>query len=406
MLPDHRRCSDWKPVERDGEGGPRRRLNVLFITPWYPARGQPVAGTFVREHARAIQLYDEVVILHAAGKKQGLPGLWQMERETHAEIHRGIPTYRVWDRRLPVLRAAYPSRVWGIWQACRRIAQSGFRPDIVHAHVFVAGLPAAIVSRWFHCPMVITEHASVVLRHQLSSFDLLLARLGYRAAARVMPVSHPLEDAVRAYGIDATFQVVPNVIDTELFRPALPRPEDSEATKRLLFVGMASESDLKGISYLFRALGRLDRRDWRLDMIGGGTAQAEFEQLAAELNIAGQVEFRGQRTKAETAAFMQRCDFLVSASLFETFGVVLAEALACGKPVVATESGGPADFVTPEVGLLVPPRDVTALADAIAHMLDHSREYPPAQLAEYSRSRFAPDVVGQLLDCVYREVLA
>ena len=233
----------------------------------------------------------------------------------------------------------------------------------------------------------------------------MLAKLGYRAAARVMPVSNSLQNAIAAYGIHAKFEVVPNVIDTELFRPASPM-DGSGARKRILFVGIAGKNDIKGISYLFKALATLDRQDWRLDMIGGGTLQAEFEQQAADLDIAPQVVFRGQRTKQQTARYMQNCDFLVSASLFETFGVVLAEALASGKPVIATDSGGPADFVTPEVGLLVPPRDVTALADAIAHMLDHCREYPPTRLAEYSRSRFAPDVVGQLLDCVYREVLA
>lgn len=405
ILSGHEECTGKRPLVSDALGGRRRGLRVLFITPWYPTREQPVAGIFVREHARAVQLYDDVVILHAAGKKPGLRGLWQMEQETDATIHQGIPTYRVWDRPVPILRAAYPSQVWGIWQACRQIAQAGFKPDVVHANVFVTGLPAAIVSRWFHCPMVITEHATVILRNQLSSFNLLLARLGYRAAACVMPVSHSLENAIKKYGIQAKFQVVPNVIDTELFRPASPT-ESAEPRKGILFVGMVGKNDIKGVSYLFRALARLDRQDWRLDMIGGVPHQADFERLAADLSIAGRVAFLGQRTKEETARYMQNCDFLVSASLFETFGVVLAEALASGKPVVATDSGGPADFVTSEVGLLVPPRDVTALADAIGYMLDHCRNYPPARLAEYSRARFAPDVVGHILDCVYREVLA
>ncbi|MCW5859972.1 MAG: hypothetical protein KIS63_16865, partial [Caldilineales bacterium] len=75
-----------------------KRLRVLFLSHWYPTAENPVAGVFVREHARAAALNDEVCVLHGAGPKQGMAGFWQMEEERDPALTAGIPTYRVWHR--------------------------------------------------------------------------------------------------------------------------------------------------------------------------------------------------------------------------------------------------------------------------------------------------------------------
>lgn len=89
----------------------------------------------------------------------------------------------------------------------------------------------------------------------------------------------------------------------------------------------------------------------------------------------------------------------------ETFGVVFVEALACGKPVIATKIGGPSEIVTPEVGLLVPPGDAKALAEAIDFMLHHLREYNPEKIVEYGCVRYSYEAVAKALDQVYRSLV-
>jgi len=85
------------------------------------------------------------------------------------------------------------------------------------------------------------------------------------------------------------------------------------------------------------------------------------------------------------------------------FGVVYIEAMASGKPVIASNIPGPNEFITKDVGILVPPKDVKALAEAIDWMLSHHRDYSPEKIASYARERFSQEVVGGKLDLIYRE---
>ena len=85
--------------------------------------------------------------------------------------------------------------------------------------------------------------------------------------------------------------------------------------------------------------------------------------------------------------------------------MVLVEALACGTPVVATRCGGPEDIVDENVGVLVEPESVDALAEGIAHVLDHPTAYPPEALRAHALSRFGAPVVAEGIVGVYARVL-
>ena len=117
------------------------------------------------------------------------------------------------------------------------------------------------------------------------------------------------------------------------------------------------------------------------------------------------MKFHGLKTKKEVAEFMKKCDFFVQASLYETFGVTYIEAMACGKPIVATNLPVLRELVNKEKGILVPPRDVNALVKAIDYMLDHYQNYSSERISEYIKRNFSYKVVGKKLDDIYREIL-
>ena len=380
------------------------RLKILFLTAWYPSQQAPLAGPFVREHAKAARVHDDVVVLHSAARDLGAGGFWKIEQETDEALTEGIPTYRARARRLGPF--SYVARLWGIEMAYRRIVADGFRPDIIHANVYPVGLPAVLLGRLHRTPTVLSEHSSEFQRRALSPMRLAGARLAFQQAQWVLPVSRSLQQAIEAYGIRARFLVVPNVVDTRLFRPGIT-PEEQAGTRVLLFIGSLDKDHKKGVPFLLQALAQVGRQrsDWRLEVFGAGPALAEYRQLSAELGIGEKVGFRGPVSRREVAVQMQRCSFFVLPSLHETFGVVLIEALATGKPVLATLSGGPDEIVTPEVGLLVPPGDAGALAVAIDYLLDHYKEYLSSRLVSYVQQRFSYEAVGRQLDCVYRSML-
>lgn len=382
-----------------------KRLKVLFITAWYPTREVPVEGVFVREHAKAVQLYDDVVVLHLAGPDPTLRAMWRIEQEANETLIEGIPTYRVWHRRFPVPKLSFLVYLWSVWCAFRHITAGGFRPDAIHAHVYAAGLPAVLIGKLYRIPVAVTEHSTEFPRKRLRGLSIWRARLAFEWADVVMPVSVALQQAIEAYGIEAHFQVVGNVVDTDVFYPR-SSCQPNGRSKRLLVVSLLDSSHKKGIPYLIQALAQLRERrdDWCLDVVGEGPAREEYQRLVTDLGLADKITFHGLKSKLEVAEFMRRADLFVLPSLFETFSVASAEALMTGLPVLVTRCGGPEEFVTDLVGVTVQPGSADALFRGLQELLDNIRYYSSAQISSHAREQFAPSKVGARLHAVYESL--
>lgn len=390
------------------------RLKVLFITAWYPRHGQPGKGVFVREHAKAAALYDDVVVLHCPEPEVSLPTLASFEQEDELSLTEGIPTYRARYRVSPVPKTSYAVYLWNVWRAYRRIAAAGFQPDILHAHVYEAGVPAALLGRRYGLPLVISEHFSAFPRATLPPGEVRKARFAFRSARVVMPVSRALQTGIEHYGIRANFQIVPNVVDTTLFSP--PEPDQNEipqskdrldrcTRRRLLFVG--SLIPLKGLPALFKALAALPQLDWHLDIVGDGPERANYEAMAVDLGMSMNITFYGFQPKAFIAEKMRCSHLFVLPSQWENLPCVLIEATASGLPIVASNVGGIPEIVQGDGGILVPPDDVPALTGALAKLLEGASDgsFDRSRLAQRALA-YSPAVVGRTLANIYRQVLS
>ncbi|MCB0210503.1 MAG: glycosyltransferase, partial [Anaerolineae bacterium] len=296
---------------------------------------------FVQELARAAQLHNDVIVLHHAGKRRDLPGIWYIEQEHDQSLTKGIPLYRFWYRESPVPETSFMLfGMWSLLQAFRYLVKQGHQPHIIHVHVYAFGALAVLLGKIYGLPVVITEHSTAFPRGFLNLRQKLLAQFAFGWAGLVLPVSEALRKAIEDNGIKGRFRVVPNVVDTDIFYPHQSIASDGKS-KQILFVGFLDKFHRKGIPNLLEALGQIyhRRNDWHLDIVGDGPARSEYEQLVSSLGLTGNVTFYGNRYKQEVAEFMSHCDFFVLPSMFETFSVVLIEALASGKPVIATSSG-------------------------------------------------------------------
>jgi len=418
-----------------------KRLKILFLPAWYPSEINPVAGIFVKEHAKAASLYNDIVVLYA------YPDPYPQRRHlcrASEDIEDGIRTIRVkysgiplylWrgitakkqkpedssdsgtkatilGKFLSIPRIAVGDLLyyWSIFAGFRKLRKEGWKPDVMHAHVFTAGVPAVILGKLYHIPVVINERWSGFPLGKLTLSDRIKARFAMSRAQLILPTSDYLRRHIETYGIKNKFEVVPNVVNTEIFYPPPPQSKGSEGrknqSKTLLLV--AGLTPVKGVPYLLDALSRIRqaRKDFSLDIVGDGPNRQEYEELARKLGLNGIVNFHGLKLKEEVAEFMRKCDFFVQPSLQETFGVVYIEAMACGKPVIATSAGGPKEIVNEEVGILVPPKDVKALKEAIEYMLDNYADYSSEGIAQYARETFSYERVGKMLDEIYRGTLA
>jgi glycosyltransferase involved in cell wall biosynthesis len=372
---------------------PEDRRRVLVVPKWYPWPDRPVFGIFCREQARAIASANEVVVLASDAVQS--PSFRAFELSDSVED--GIRTMRLRYRRPVVRPAAMGFNIQGAVAALRRLRRDGFRPDVVHAHVYSAALPAFVLARLSRAPLVVSEHYTGFQRGLVRGSDRLVAKTAFRRADLLAPVSEDLASTLRPLAPETPMRVVPNVVDTEVFHP--PAGPREGGPVRLLSVGWLAEK--KGHADLLEALARLDRDDVVLDLVGEGELRAQLEDRAHALGLAERVRFLGPRLREEVAEHMREADLFVLPSHFENLPVVLIEAMASGLPSVATRVGGVPELIDEAVGTLVPARDADALAGGIASTLKRLAEFDPATLAQRARERYGYETVGGIWGDVY-----
>ena len=161
-------------------------------------------------------------------------------------------------------------------------------------------------------------------------------------------------------------ELVENGVDLSMWKFV----DRSGHTGPLRFVFTGRLVKMKGVNFLLDAMKRLtERMPARLDIIGDGPMRAEWEALANSLGLQEHVKFHGWIKQDQCPKFMADADVLVLPSVFECGGAVVLEAMATGLPVIASDWGGPADYLDASCGILVPPRSqeqfVNELADAM-----------------------------------------
>jgi glycosyltransferase involved in cell wall biosynthesis len=349
---------------------------------------------FVREQARAVARHHDVVVLVVeAARNAGRPVALVDGFED------GVRVVRVRHRPLRGIPGGL-LYVPAALLAARRLRQGGFAPDVVHGHVYAAGLLADILGAALRRPVVITEHFSAFQLGTLGAPARMVARAAFRGATVVAPVSERLRETLRPLAPRARYRVVPNVVDTALFHP----PDRPPAHGRLLFVGLLDE--VKGLPLALRALAALGRPGVGLDVVGSGPRRAEYEALAAGLRLQRQVAFHGVQEKPAIAGMMRAAGALVIPSVTETFSVVAIEAMASGLPVVATSVGALPELIDDRSGRLVGPGDVDDMARALAEVLDGRAAYDGAAIARRAHERYGVDAVARRWGVVYEEAVS
>lgn len=375
-------------------------MRVLVVPKWYPWPERPVFGIFCREQARAVARAHDVVVL--ASEAVTRPGFAVFELSDAVED--GLRTLRVRYRRPRFRPAAMGCQIAGMLVALRRLRRERWRPDIVHAHIYSAGLPALILGRLSGAKVVVSEHYTGFQRGLVTGQDRFTARIVFGHADLVAPVSEDLARCVQAIAPRARVRVVENVVDTDVFHPP-SGPHRPAADGRAQLLTVAALVPKKGHADLLEALVEVRReRAVMLQLVGDGELRGQLEDRARGLGLADAVHFDGERPKEAVAELMRRADLFVLPSLFENLPCVLIEAMASGLPCVATAVGGVPALVEGTGGVLCPPSDPRALATAIASALDGLEQVDPAALAEHARRRFGYATIARIWTAIYDEL--
>jgi glycosyltransferase involved in cell wall biosynthesis len=396
-------------------------MNVFVLPSWYPSAVNAASGLFVREQVMAVaQVRPDITL--TVGTWGHLDGALSLR--CPATSARAL----VWRLRQPACRwrvlaanvnqVTSPALSWtlalaggnvaGLLRASRRnLAEAERRlgaQQLIHAHVgFPAGWVAAQLARERGIPFVITEHMSPFPFAALASNAHAMDRLreAFAGAHAVIAVSPALAEEMRALGMRCT-QVTPNLVDLARFA-ATPPPARGPFT----FFSLGGPSEHKGTDVLLRALAEpvLANAEFRV-VLGGGADATGYRRLARQLGVASRIEWLGAVAPADVPQHMARCHALVQPSRHESFGVVLVEALASGRPVIATRCGGPESIVNEANGVLVEVGDVPALALAMRSMMEQALRFDPVALHADTERRFSAATVARALAGLYDAAVA
>jgi len=362
---------------------PGAPLRVLVVTRIFPNQVEPLTCAFQRQQLASLARICDVQVLATIPH---LPGASLLARDSRVAKLARVPRedvidgVRVMHPRIgfvphggPAFAAANaPLYVAGLLPYVARL-RGGF--DVVlGAFLYPDACAAAALARILDLPYAVKVHGTdvnVVARWR-SIRPLIRATL--RGACLTVAVSRPMLRALVDLGASpARAELVQNGVDRSLFRPsdrmdarrALGLPTEG---RLITFVGDLTGE--KGVPQLVEALRALPGST-RLVLVGEGPLRPQLERAARELG--DRLVLAGTRPLAEVARYLAACDVMTLPSFAEGTPNVVLEALASGRPVVATEVGGIPDVITQgRTGLLVPPGDAGALGRALSEALSRS----------------------------------
>lgn len=277
------------------------------------------------------------------------------------------------------------------------IHKSG-KPDLCHVHSFYCGQEAVRLKHELGIPYVITEHYSVFARKMLSRMEIKRAQKTYSESSERIAVSEEFRKLlIEMFHQDFSF--LPNIVDVHKFNIA-PDLQDRDVFQ-ILSVGNLDRN--KNHQLLLNAFARLPFTDCRLKIVGTGPLYDELLQLSRSLGISERTEFAGYVPHHELPAVFHQSDVLVVTSQYETFGLVMIEAMSCGLPVISTPVGVANDiFQDDRLGFII---DYSAESLCSLLVMVRQKVFDKKFIRNFAELNFSSETVSHKLKEIYKRVI-
>lgn len=384
--------------------------HILFICSWYPNRTAPALGNFIRRHAEAAARHHRVSVAFACSDAELGDDEYVLDLQEEDQLSEARVYFPKTKHSLPLLGSLKRSGRYrkAIRLAVEEVTHEYGKPDLIHLQVIWPAAIAAIqLAEEMNVPLLISEHWSGYLPEDGNYKGRLLkyfTRRAVKRATHITAVSERMIEAMRAHGLENRYSLLPNVVDTALFRPGTTA---SRSGLRLLHVSMLVDRE-KNISGMLHVMEKLKNETGiRLDIVGDGPERAALEKMAEQSGLLGKtVFFHGFADAAAVAAQMQQADALLLFSHFEGMPVTIIEAQSCGLPVIATRTGAIPQMVGETQGILVSCGDEPALAGAILEMKNKQGQFDREAIRSHAIAHYSMDAVGERLNELYTSILS
>jgi glycosyltransferase involved in cell wall biosynthesis len=324
----------------------------------------------------------------------------------------GVETFdNVEERRVPYLFEFFGVPIMPLYYRCLE----SLNPDIVHSHATFPNISdvAVLYAARHRKPSILHYHydgsANSLAGKILSgTYNVTINRLTAQKATRVIATSYSYaRTSVVLRTVLRKVEVVPNGVSLDVFRPypaddSIRQKYGLPAGRLVLFVGRLVK--YKGTEYLLRAMTMV--KGASLVVVGSGPEERNLKNLARELRLTN-VRFIGPVPNEELPYLHAISEMFVFPSVTrnENFGIVALEAMACGKPVIASDLDGVNELVPDECRIKVKPRDVDGLASAIDTLLsDVTLRTRKGQAARINAQKYSWDAMTSKILSIYEEV--
>ena len=310
-----------------------------------------------------------------------------------AEIYEGIPVYRL-AMRLPEYTLKVRMNYW----LTRSLVKSEMleilrrhNTDLLHVQCVSSNAHYALMARLaLGLPLIVTSQGERTMdagrSYENSPYMNLVMRRALAEADHITACSQNTLDDLEQYCSSPFGKrgcVICNGVRTDDFDLAKPY-----AHPKPYILGIGRMVPRKGFDVLIEAFAKAGLSSHDLLIAGDGTERKALEQTVQKHGLEGRVHFPGRADRKTAAALFKGCSFFVLPSRQEPMGIVNLEAMACGKPVIASRTGGVPEIVMEdETGLLVPPEDATALAEALRRLANDETQRARMGAAGMNRAK-------------------
>lgn len=372
-------------------------MNILLLTHSYPDINHKWRGVFIQEQVKALSIKHDIIVVYF---KVDYSHFAPFSKYSFLKKQNGSVTeYEVTiNKSFPIInQLKYLSNTYRFIN--NEILKQN-KIDIIHSHLsYPAGFLGTIIQKRKKIPNILTEHTRIrkYFRSWIHKKCVLYA---LKNATCIISVSNSLKEEISPF-CHRAINVIHNIVDVDKFELVKSNPG---STLNIGFLGGMGNNN-KGLDLLLKSASLLERKDFLLHIGGDGTLLDSYRKMAKELGIEANCKFYKGILRSDIALFYSGLDIFILPSRYETFGVVLIEAMACGIPVIATKCGGPQEIVIPSTGMLIEKDNPEELAKAISIMAENLGSYNKEAIRSYAKEKFGRSVIINQLSNLYQDVL-
>ncbi len=380
---------------------------ILFIPKWYPNRTNKFSGIFIEKHAKALAKECRVAVLYV-----GADGNLKTKYDLDVQNENNITTVRVYYQNNDVSTSLVGKAIkfyrylYAAYLGLKCIKAEFGKPNLVHVNVLTRpGIIALLLYKLNGIPYIISEHWSGYLPADGSykgSVKKMITRVIVKNAKAITAVSQKLAESMKSHQLRGAYTIIPNCVEQE----QLPARSTTEFTNAVMVSNLFDKE--KNLSAVLHAVDSLKTvyPNFKLNIIGGGEDETKLKQLTVDLALTNHITFKGILPQDAVYKELSSASFLICNSNYETFSVVIAEALACGTPVLATRCGGPEEYVTEQFGKLIPLHNPEELKNGIVFMMQNHASFSREKMMQFAQASFNPIAITQQFISIYNPLIS